>query len=421
MPSACATCMRSFGGAAGDCFQIPSPDCTDTYCEDEFLLKYWSHVRQHVERLVSHHAPHRRKPPPLIVTHGHASWQDFFASAVIRTLAKQPAEFVARVVIATIEEPWGRWPEKAELFTSQARPLPTFVVVPYSIHTSSIIRHSTERSSEHQRPFAAIFQGRVHGSFDGTRRRIVEQMLEAGGFCTAPVDVGPDEVDDKPVVCVLCEGKDIVRCHRSLNATAGLCPQADTDDPEARWGCCAIASLAIAARATFCIEPTSDDLMRSHFYLGMQSGCIPVLFDGSGDVNDPVGHGGMTGIVRQPTRWAWRQEELLAKVARTQGDDDLARRANYSAFAIAHFAADLNEGKLPGLAKHLLALATRAEHAERLARLRAAVDRAAPLMRWAPPPGMACEEEPCDAFSALAMTVHAISVEQRKRTARSRL
>ena len=140
---------------------------------------------------------------------------------------------------------------------------------------------------------------------------------------------------------------------------------------------------------------------------------MPVLFDGSGDVNDPAGKGGMSGMVRLPTRWAWRQEELIEKMAALPRGLDFARRANYSAFALPFFAADLMSDQLPHLVKHLVALATKPAYGGRRAALRHAVGQAAPLMRWAPPSraaGSSCEHggEPCDAFSALVLTLHAI-------------
>ena len=135
------------------------------------------------------------------------------------------------------------------------------------------------------------------------------------------------------------------------------------------------------------------------------AGCIPVIFDGSGEIGREH-KGGMTGIVREPTRWAWRQPELMARVSHSH-QAEFRRRANYSEFAVKYFAADLTQGKQPRLVKQLLALATKPEHAYEIAARRAAVGRVAPLMRWAPPPGVRCEVEPCDAFMALVMLVQA--------------
>ena len=395
VPSACATCFQDVTRSSG-CYGREGEinNCTINHCADVPLLRHWAHLRRRVDHLFER-VP-RRVAPPLVVMHAFASWGDFFNTAVIRTLAAQPSAFVARVVIVTIEEPWGRWPYYARWFGH--RPRPTFVVVPYSIHTASVVESTRERG---RRPFAALFQGRPFASFDGARMKFLEQMMAAGGFC----DRADWRTAETNVVCVLCdraEGRaEGEGCRQIFNATAALCEGAES------WGGCAVGSLSFAAHSTFCIEPTSDDLMRSHFYLAAQSGCIPVIFDGSGDVGSPKGQGGMTGVVRLPTRWAWRQEELQALITRRGGDDGFARRANYSAFALPFFAADLMYDKLPGLARHLLMLATKPAHAPWLAATRRALDAAAPLMRWAPP-GARCKEAPCDAFSALAATVHAL-------------
>lgn len=398
--SACATCLRDVG-AANTCYQMEDRNCTIRYCEDEPLKRYWSRLRHHVDHeLLSRVQTQRTGPPPLVLVHAYASWGDFFNTAIVRTLATQPAAFVARVVIATIEQPlpFGRWPQFGLFFSERLMAPPNFVTVPYSIHTASIIRPARERS---RRPFALLFQGRSHGSFDGTRLKFLEQMMEAGGVCDRSdwkADTGEN------VVCVLPRNaSERGRCSALLKASKRHCK----DVP---WGTCAMGSLALAAQATFCIEPTSDDLMRSHFYMAMQSGCIPVLFDGAGDPNDDGLNGGMTGMVKQPTRWAWRQPELLTLLQQSARHDaaarSLVRRVNYSAFALPYYAADLMTGRLNGLAKRLFAIATTDD--DRLQSLRSAMDQAAPLMRWAPPTEPACNEEPCDAFSALATTVNAI-------------
>ena len=163
VPSACSACFRDVG-QSGSCYQRDAefPNCTNDRCEEDFLIDYWRRVRRHVEHLMSR-ARNRHAADPLILTHGFASWGDFFNRAVIRALAAQPAEFVARVVIATIEEPWGRWPDLISLFPSAV--LPTFVVVPYSIHTSRIANRGSEAhgGGGAPRPFAMLFQGRVNG------------------------------------------------------------------------------------------------------------------------------------------------------------------------------------------------------------------------------------------------------------------
>jgi hypothetical protein len=414
--SACAMCVRNVASAAM-CYQRgDAPNCTGTDCHDAVLSRFWERLRHHVDHTLGTArggggggggggGRKAGQPPPLVLVHGFASWGDFYGTAVLRTLASQPAAFVARVVVATIEEPLtGRWPALDAAFEARMPGVrPTFVVVPYSIHTSRLARPSHEAG---RRPFAAIFQGRPEGSFDGARAKFLEQMSAAGGVCDKAG--GWRAHMGENVVCVLCEASlSRADCEARLRSSI------------ARLGCrgeqlgtCAVGSMSLASQATLCIEPTSDDMMRSHFYLGVQAGCVPVIFDGSGDQSDTRGGPGMYGVVRQPTKWAWRQTELLDKLRRVRGDEGaepFLRRANYSAFALPYFSADLTADRLGGLARELVALATKPAHAARLQALQAAVERAAPLMRWAPPSEPPCDGgEPCDAFSSLVAMVHAV-------------
>ena len=411
--SACATWLRSVLDG-GSCNDRNPPGCTLESCGDDSLRKYWIRLHHHVDRTLASLGK-RRGPPPLVLLHGYASWGNEFQAAVLRTLASLPAAFVARVTFVTIEEPWGRWPDYAKWFAARMTARPTFVVVPYSIHTANILKPAHEKV---RRPFAALFQGRPRGSFDGARLKFLDMMMAAGGLCDradwrALPDNGPT------VVCVLCAAAERANCGALLNASLRDamrgCPECQQPGSQTvSWGTCALGSMSLAAHATLCIEPTSDDLMRSHFYLGVQAGCVPVLFDGAGELDESgapaAGSGGLTGTKREITPWAWRQPARLATFhsSADAAADALMRRANYSAFALPYFSADLMAGQLGGLADHLLALATLPGHAARLHALRRAVGHVASLMRWAPPTEPACDERaPCDAFSALVLSVRA--------------
>ena len=59
-------------------------------------------------------------------------------------------------------------------------------------------------------------------------------------------------------------------------------------------------TLNLADHAEFCIEPPGDTPTRSHFYLAIMSGCIPVIFDG---VNETVRD---IQLSHNGPRWAWR-------------------------------------------------------------------------------------------------------------------
>eukprot|EP00747_Dinoflagellata_sp_TGD_P138874 gnl/TRDRNA2_/TRDRNA2_175841_c2_seq12.p1 gnl/TRDRNA2_/TRDRNA2_175841_c2~~gnl/TRDRNA2_/TRDRNA2_175841_c2_seq12.p1 ORF type:complete len:246 (-),score=6.77 gnl/TRDRNA2_/TRDRNA2_175841_c2_seq12:341-1078(-) len=51
----------------------------------------------------------------------------------------------------------------------------------------------------------------------------------------------------------------------------------------------------VAVNSVFCLEPPGDTLTRSHFYVSIVSGCIPVIFDGGHDLYKD-----------EPTQWPWR-------------------------------------------------------------------------------------------------------------------
>mmetsp|Transcript_50148 Transcript_50148/g.138928 ORF Transcript_50148/g.138928 Transcript_50148/m.138928 type:complete len:139 (-) Transcript_50148:176-592(-) len=114
-------------------------------------------------------------------------------------------------------------------------------------------------------------------------------------------------------------------------------------------------------------------------------------------------------VTRAPTHWAWRQDDILAKLRLVGSRSNVSRRANYSAFAVVHLARDLIVGKLDGAVQELVSLSHEPSHAAQLRAMRAALGRAAPLMCYAPR-DEPCDEPPCDAFAALAATVQAIGV-----------
>ena len=99
----------------------------------------------------------------------------------------------------------------------------------------------------------------------------------------------------------------LIRGMRAFNATllpgvgAALCATTSSQGP------CSVADNATApspnltvsllSQSTFCLEPAGDTPTRSHFYLAVLCGCIPVIFDG---VHDTFGN-----VSRTP--WAWRE------------------------------------------------------------------------------------------------------------------
>eukprot|EP00966_Prymnesium_polylepis_P278870 6442309-Prymnesium_polylepis.2 len=78
-------------------------------------------------------------------------------------------------------------------------------------------------------------------------------------------------------------------------------------------------------------------------------------------------------------------------------------------FAVLYSAYDLWRGQAQGVVRELVSIASAPAHAARLRSLHEALEEAAPLVRYAAP-GERCSATPCDAFSALALTVHAVGV-----------
>ena len=67
------------------------------------------------------------------------------------------------------------------------------------------------------------------------------------------------------------------------------------------------------ANSAFCLQPAGDTLTRSHFYLSVLSGCIPVFFEPSArsDYEDT-----------QHTAWAWRHLDEGNGAGPSLGDED---------------------------------------------------------------------------------------------------
>lgn len=110
------------------------------------------------------------------------------------------------------------------------------------------------------RPIALLFTGRPHGSFDGSRAAVVKQLRSMGAECV--------EGFDARVTCAVCAGG----CRRVFESF-----NLPTHEDPSLFGAKRV--VALAARSIFCVEPTSDTLVRSHFYAAVLGGCVPVLLD----------------------------------------------------------------------------------------------------------------------------------------------
>jgi hypothetical protein len=288
-----------------------------------------------------------------------------------------------RAVFATIESAM-QIQSHASMFATAA---PTFVTVPFTVTTSAIVDATTERTA---RPISLLFTGRPHSSFDGSRSAVYRQLKRAGAHCI-------DGIDGR-VTCLLCSPSAGAAC--ASRALSGLTLERH-EDPSV-FG--ALKVLALASRATMCIEPSSDTLVRSHMYAAALVGCVPVIFDPA----TPMPHPFRSSAQPYPTDWAWRH--LPPHTSQLVAGARAARAANYSAFAVVEKAARLVSRQRETLIDELADLAGSPSQRPRLRTLQGALARAAQLFRHAPRASM-CAEPPCDAFEMFELVVRALRLD----------
>jgi hypothetical protein len=311
-----------------------------------------------------------RLPRYLIQYDG--TWQMPYGLAMLQTLHHQPAEFVRRLMIASIESPL-----QLDVHARQFREpssSPVFLSVPFSILTRSVVNSAKEVGP---RPISVLFTGRVDSAFDGSRAAVHRLITKASeGRCRSG--------RDGRVSCTVCARRDAYTsavADASRRGGVSACDLAFDrlhlqayEDPSV-FG--ALKVLSLASSATFCVEPTSDTLVRSHFYAAVLMGCIPVLFD--------------THLKFYPelptyqTEWAWRQG-----VPRTPSIGGLGplgaaaqKLSNHSRFAIIESVPALMGGDYD-LMQRLVRLAEEPSEQPRLRRMQQALAEVAPLMTYAP-------------------------------------
>jgi hypothetical protein len=129
----------------------------------------------------------------------------------------------------------------------------------------------------------------------------------------------------------------------------------------------------LAANSIFCVEPPGDTLTRSHFYVAVVSGCIPLIFDG--------GDGSELYSNTSQTYWPWRIfgansfisdrfQRLLSRIG-----------LDYSLFCVILTAEDIfNPSK--NFVKMLQRM--HRDDPEHIRKLQLGVDEAAPAMVYSP-------------------------------------
>jgi hypothetical protein len=225
---------------------------------------------------------------PLIVVHYSYVFDASWNLGMLRALLEQPLAFQQRVVIGAIESnlheeearslPPG-WSPNGLAHPSSHRG-PRIVSLPYPTSIMSLGAHPpNDALPNSSRPIAALFVGSLsRGRQTNTGRKghpnqlrgaVVAMMRRAGAICREDECCG---------ICVhgqeqACEEIILHHHHDRL------------------W--------ELPSRSIFCLEPPGDTLTRSHFYVAVTTGCVPVLFDG-GDGSDLYSSD-------RPTYWPWRR------------------------------------------------------------------------------------------------------------------
>lgn len=340
--------------------------------KNDVSARYWRRVR------AAFFEPCATKP--LVVVNHPFSWDNPGTLALLKQLALSPHDLQSSVLISTSMSNLPsvvarhfdrRWRDGAEEELLRRELLgafhtarhgrveafggPLLVTVPRSTGISRAVSwlHPAGEFRPGRRDIAVLFSGSLErrGHFGLRGKQVVRPLL----------------VDAMRRAGAHCWEKGCALCTRAA-------------EPEA----CRARRLVydLAAHAIFCVEPPGDTLGRSHTYVAILSGCIPVLIDG--------GH--RSYEQRTPTWWAWRPGRARSK-AREGGS--ARTTVDYSNFAVILHADTVNETDWVG------ALLRLAEDGDTLAKFRAELQRVAPLFRYAP---RACGDR-CDAFSMFQLVV----------------
>ena len=316
-----------------------------TYKWDYFLeghhdgyRMYWQKIQKMLDSF--------RDSRSLVVIHSSFTPDTPAVKGMFETLAEQPPEFVSRVVIASLESnlkaahkrqlfdammrqaqekaeqrrqrlkaddslasgvlldpavklPTLPWVDDASRslqnlkanalkYTPSLLPGPLLVTLPYPTSLQNAVAFSKSShgyDGQRVRPISVLLFGlsnRRNPSAIPTRNALWHQLQQAG----AVVPEGSSE--ETPSLMLCAEGVD-----------CGAMQWKSLFDQ--------------TANSAFCLQPAGDTLTRSHFYLSVLSGCIPVIFEPSArsDYEDT-----------QHTAWAWRHLDEGNGAGPSLGDED---------------------------------------------------------------------------------------------------
>lgn len=322
-----------------------------------FAVKYWKTLEEKFHRPEEGYTP-------MIVVHSAFAWDWPGYNVLLHVLLGQRPSFVDRIVLPSTgsnlkNSEWKlfrqAWSDSGFLVLQRRAKFrslgintgtgPTLFTMPYP---TSILRESSFLESageyDHTRP------RRIAASMLGSRHRDKFGANWIRGLSMDQFESRHDAHVEETLRLVCAKGQGGLR-----NSTCGL------GEAPNMW--------TLAANSNFCFEPAGDTLCRSHLYVAVLSGCIPVIFDG--------GHHQFNSSA--PTWWAWRRppaEELRSEYIHDAANEVML---DYEKFAIIVSAHEIQSGKRD-VVQELVEMPEK--DPERFASLRQHLDRVAPLFKY---------------------------------------
>jgi len=331
------------------------------------IREYWTSLREEL-----YHPD--KQYTPIVVVHQPYTFVKDQSVDMLRALLEQPAGFVNRVVVGAIESnmrPGVRqkigmpeaWQDSAHMELARRKS------IDYDSTKGSPLIVSLPYPTPILRPTSFLVD---QGDFVSAKPRRIAVLLSAslqkgqGSNWIRPLlhkELGRASGAENGVVCAV---------DASNKNGADFCGL-----PKPRrtlWD--------TLVNSAFCIEPAGDTLTRSHFYLAVLSGCIPVLFDGGHTLYEDSRH----------TAWAWRKHASVSSNSDSFVD--------FNQFAVIYNSSDVKSKKVD-IVKELREMPDK--QPLRFLALRQGLEQVAPLMRYA---GNDCGATCEDAFTFFESMVY---------------
>lgn len=348
IPSFLFTCLES----RGEWFfvtpkngTVPSPPRANPlhskhikwHSDHNFYEGMWNYIRKsHIEVI---------KSKGIFIMHISYVFDSDAIMNLVRALLQQPDVFKERVILVSIESNLQRplrrllpswWEENGILELERrrhenAKGLPLLLTLPYPTTVVSV-PSNFEYQNGNNRPLNILLLSSRRG-FAGIEKENISPELRG-----RPMRGGSHN-KLRPVVRALMEKHKDGKCFKW---GCLICQDCDKSKFFSyRYATNRIWEISI--QADFCVEPHGDTLTRSHFYVAVQTGCIPVLFDGGGEdyLYSP----------EQSVAWAWRKENVhgINRGEKSNDDHDLggmrSYELDYSKFAVFFNASEVVYGQ----------------------------------------------------------------------------